>query len=654
MDFAELSRGARRALAPAPGWPTRGAVVRDLLLWLGFSLLLLAESYVFSVAGYDHTWRFLVTSAMAGAAIVLSRTYPLLAPCLAVYACTWSQAFMVPLIVVSYLAGRRTRRTWLAIAVFVALCLVMAAHVLIRIEEIPGLWVTVGLALVVCTVLPWLVGVYRRQQAELGAAGWEHARQFQLEQQLTADRARLRERARIAQDMHDSLGHELSLIALRAGALEVSPGLADRHREEIAQLRATAVSATAQLREIIGVLRPDAEPEPAPTAPAGESVWALVERARDSGVDVTTVLPGRVDTPMIEGLRFHPVSPKLAPERGALAQSLDVRRRDVLDGVRLAREQRRGAHRVARQDQQRHPVPRLAPAPVAVVPLELDAAATHEAHELVGAGADGRLARIEVFAGRVRGRLLGDDQHFREVLEQCTVGRRRLEPHGVAVNYLLGDDRPDVGLVAAGTADDLEGTLEREHDILGGELAPVVEPHPFAQSELPRQGIRRAPGGEACHRAALLVGADERVEHVLLGGEIGLRRDEVGIHRGDVGGEANFQLRGVSACGEKQISRQDAKTPRNGMQPPMNPVPMTSTSRAGSPSSRGVGSGHWNGMNADERRERGTRGKLPFILHSALCTHHCTSGPPRRQDARHEPQASSCKLQGDWSLKLGA
>jgi signal transduction histidine kinase len=306
-------RAGNHALSPDPGWPTRGAVVRDLLLWLGFSLLLLAESYVFSVAGYDHTWRFLAVSAMAGAVIVLSRTYPLLAPCLAVYACTWSQAFMVPLIVVSYLAGRRTKRTWPAIAVFAALCLVMAAYVLTMIEETPGLWITVGFALVICTVLPWLVGVYRRQQAELGAAGWEHARQFQLEQQLTADRARLRERARIAQDMHDSLGHELSLIALRAGALEVSPGLADRHRGEIAQLRATAVSATAQLREIIGVLRPDAEPEPAPPAPAGESVWALVERARDSGVNVTTVREGPLEElpPMVDRAAYRVVQESL-------------------------------------------------------------------------------------------------------------------------------------------------------------------------------------------------------------------------------------------------------------------------------------------------------------------------------------------------------
>ncbi|MGW6711690.1 histidine kinase [Streptomyces globisporus] len=43
--------------------------------------------------------------------------------------------------------------------------------------------------------------------------------------QLGAEQARLLERARIAQDMHDVLGHDLSLIALSAGALKGGRGL---------------------------------------------------------------------------------------------------------------------------------------------------------------------------------------------------------------------------------------------------------------------------------------------------------------------------------------------------------------------------------------------------------------------------------------------
>jgi len=48
-----------------------------------------------------------------------------------------------------------------------------------------------------------------------------------------------RERARIARDMHDSLGHELSLLALRAGALELAGDLPPRHRDAASQLRAS-------------------------------------------------------------------------------------------------------------------------------------------------------------------------------------------------------------------------------------------------------------------------------------------------------------------------------------------------------------------------------------------------------------------------------
>ncbi|GHC89084.1 two-component sensor histidine kinase [Nocardiopsis terrae] len=313
MDYAELSRGVRRALAPAPGWPTRGALVRDALLWLGVCLLLTAEFFAFAAVGYDVMARALVFAALAGLTIVLTRTYPLLAPCLAVFVTLWGQSFLVLLACVSYLAGRRSSRGWLAVLLFVFLSLVVAVHVLSVREQTPGLWVTAATALVFCTALPWLVGVYRRQHLELGAAGWEHARQLQHEQRLTAEQARLRERSRIAQDMHDSLGHELSLIALRAGALEMSPDLGEDHRQEVADLRATAVSATAHLREIIGVLRADSEPEPAPTAPAGESVAALVERARDSGVRVTLVSEGPFGElpPMVDRAAYRVVQESL-------------------------------------------------------------------------------------------------------------------------------------------------------------------------------------------------------------------------------------------------------------------------------------------------------------------------------------------------------
>ena len=131
-------------------------------------------------------------------------------------------------------------------------------------------------------VLPWLIGRFRRQQADLIAATAERVTQLERERELVADRAKARERARIATDMHDSLGHELALIALRAGALELAADMPERSRDAVVALRRNAVDATDRLRQTIGMLRQ----ETAPTVPLDESVEALVARAAEAGMAV--------------------------------------------------------------------------------------------------------------------------------------------------------------------------------------------------------------------------------------------------------------------------------------------------------------------------------------------------------------------------------
>jgi len=141
-------------------------------------------------------------------------------------------------------------------------------------------WLALALVLLLVAAPPWLLGRYVRQRATLVAAGWERAALLERQQQLEAERARLAERARIAQDMHDSLGHEWTLIALRAAALEVSPHLDEETRTAAGELRAGVAAATEHLRDVIGVLQPDTGP--------GEraDVAALVERAAAAGMAV--------------------------------------------------------------------------------------------------------------------------------------------------------------------------------------------------------------------------------------------------------------------------------------------------------------------------------------------------------------------------------
>ncbi|MEV0653382.1 histidine kinase [Streptomyces sp. NPDC050395] len=183
------------------------------------------------------------------------------------------------------LMGRRSTRLRPAALAFGATALIGTAKIVVRGVDPVVEWLVLMGTLLFGAVFPWLAGRYLRQARELSAAGWTRAAQLEREQRIVADRARLRERARIAQDMHDSLGHELSLIAVRAGALQVAADLPDRHRTAAADLRAAASDATDRLHEIIGLLREEGD-EVAPLGPAGESLRALVERAADSGLPV--------------------------------------------------------------------------------------------------------------------------------------------------------------------------------------------------------------------------------------------------------------------------------------------------------------------------------------------------------------------------------
>ncbi|MFD0392882.1 histidine kinase [Streptomyces nogalater] len=133
----------------------------------------------------------------------------------------------VPTAIAAFLAGRRPGRT---APTALALVAILAAGV-VALSVVPAWlpWYRFVTVVVAATMLPWFVGRFWCQYQQLVRAGWERADQLQREQQLIAGQARLRERARIAQDMHDVLGHDLSLIALSA-ALKLAPGLEEHHQ----------------------------------------------------------------------------------------------------------------------------------------------------------------------------------------------------------------------------------------------------------------------------------------------------------------------------------------------------------------------------------------------------------------------------------------
>ncbi|MFB6676993.1 sensor histidine kinase [Streptomyces sp. NPDC056390] len=236
-------------------------------------------------------WAQLTGLGVLAAATALHRTWPATAfllaaaPGIATSPSLFTLSYGCALAVFAFLLGLRGRATGIALLSFAAVAAAGTAKIAVRQVDPAAEWLVLMGMLLFGAVFPWLIGRYWRQSRELTAAGWARAEQLEREHRIIADRARLRERARIAQDMHDSLGHELSLIALRAGALQVAPGMAETHRTAAAELRAAASDATDRLHDMVGLLRED--DEPAPLAPPGESIAALIERAADSGLPVT-------------------------------------------------------------------------------------------------------------------------------------------------------------------------------------------------------------------------------------------------------------------------------------------------------------------------------------------------------------------------------
>ncbi|MEU9142505.1 histidine kinase [Streptomyces sp. NPDC048349] len=148
-------------------------------------------------------------------------------------------------------------------------------------------------------VMPGLASRYWSQRRTLLGALQERNGQLLRERAMVAGQARLRERQRIAQDMHDSLGHQLALISVHTGALEVDPELTDRQREAVGVLRQASVAAMHELREVVGILRDGVEapvPQEEAAQPAARGVAGIagvVEAARGAGTDVRMSASGQ-------------------------------------------------------------------------------------------------------------------------------------------------------------------------------------------------------------------------------------------------------------------------------------------------------------------------------------------------------------------------
>jgi signal transduction histidine kinase len=192
------------------------------------------------------------------------------------------QTTLLPLLLAVYSVGAHAGRA-------LGLAGLAAAVAAIAVDE-PDDLVVMG---PLCT-LTWLAGRlvrdWRRQARELASL----AEQLERERADTARLAVSDERARIARELHDVVGHSLSLLVLQAGAERLALG-SDREStgSALGAIERSGRAALAELRRLVGVLRHDDDgPEMAPL-PGLDGLPALAEQVRSAGLPVELTVTGR-------------------------------------------------------------------------------------------------------------------------------------------------------------------------------------------------------------------------------------------------------------------------------------------------------------------------------------------------------------------------
>ncbi|HXF37277.1 MAG TPA: sensor histidine kinase [Actinomycetota bacterium] len=101
------------------------------------------------------------------------------------------------------------------------------------------------------------------------------------------------ERLRIARELHDALGHHLSLINVQSGvALHLGQGLPEPARSSLVAIKQASKEALAELRSVLEILRQDDERAPRSPTSTLARLDDLVRRAAAAGLEVRTRTEG--------------------------------------------------------------------------------------------------------------------------------------------------------------------------------------------------------------------------------------------------------------------------------------------------------------------------------------------------------------------------
>ncbi|MFD5205086.1 sensor histidine kinase [Streptomyces sp. NPDC058375] len=159
--------------------------------------------------------------------------------------------------------------------------------------RIPSSWGQEVVSYVWGLVFVVLLGIAVRTRREYTEALVERAHRLEHERDQQARLAAAAERTRIAREMHDIIGHNLSVITgLADGGAYAARKNPERAGQALEAIGTTSRQALSELRRLLGVLRddhPDAQLTPQPTL---DELTSLIDRVRRAGLPVQLELNG--------------------------------------------------------------------------------------------------------------------------------------------------------------------------------------------------------------------------------------------------------------------------------------------------------------------------------------------------------------------------
>src|SRR3954470_23870188 len=278
-------------------WPG----LRTRSIWLDAGIALIGSGSVVLSSGSPEDRVLPVPVVVTGtvlltvALLLFRRRAPLIPFAVAAFLAAFSPIGQIGLAIASYAVGRYVARWPVRIAAAVA-CALAYVHPWApgSIDEVAG---NIG-GVAVVLVLPGVIGIWVRTRALLLAALRDRAERAEAERELLARDAVLTERTRIAREMHDAVGHRVSLMVLQAGAIELAAADRDRVEQLAGQVQTAGRQALDELRQMVGVLRAGEVDEAAPLGPQPGllDLPRLVGQSREAGMRVE--LTGCADAPV--------------------------------------------------------------------------------------------------------------------------------------------------------------------------------------------------------------------------------------------------------------------------------------------------------------------------------------------------------------------